>query len=78
MAKITEEQLQRLDLIRQDALEATSILGQIGYQRVLLEISAEEQKQVIKDIRNRESDFLDEIKAQYGNINLNLETGEYS
>jgi len=78
MAKITEEQLQRLDLIRQDALEATSILGQIEYQRVLLEISAEEQKQVIKDIRNRESDFLDEIKAQYGNINLNLETGEYS
>ena len=37
----------------------------------------EDQKQKIKDLKKSEGLFFEELKDKYGNININIETGEF-
>ena len=77
MAKLTENELQRLHQVRKDSLEIASALGELQYQKTVLELLMDDQKQKIKDLKKSEILFFEELKDKYGNININIETGEF-
>jgi hypothetical protein len=76
MAQITETELKRIELIKQDSIEIASILGELSFQKIVIENQIDEQKQKIAEIKNRESILFEELKSKYGNVTINIETGE--
>jgi uncharacterized membrane protein len=78
MNKVTETELQKISVIKKDALEYASFLGELEYQKTLIEIDVDDIKSKIKLLRQEESKLFSELKDSYGNININLETGEYT
>ena len=77
MGKITDTELQLVQLIKRDALEVASTLGELSYQRMTIDLLIEEEKKKVKDIKEREAKILDELKEKYGNVSINIETGEF-
>ena len=75
--KITEDELAKLNLLKQDALEVASTLGELNYQKTILELQIEELTGKIKDIRSREFEFFQELRANYGTVSININTGEF-
>lgn len=78
MAQVTDTELQKITVIKKDALEYASFLGELEYQKTLIEIDVQDIKSKIKLLRAEESKLFAELKDNYGNININLETGEYT
>ena len=78
MNKVTENELKRIVAIKRDALDVASALGELQYQKEILELQIETQRNNIRDIRNQEDKLFVELKEQYGNISINIETGEYT
>ncbi len=78
MAKITDDELQKLNFVKQDALEVASLLGELSYQKISLEIEMEEQKKKIQQIKTQESQIFEELRSKYGNVSINIETGEFN
>jgi hypothetical protein len=77
MGKLTDTELQLVQLIKTDALEVASTLGELNYQMITLELQIEEEKKKIKDIKAREAQVLQDLKDKYGNVSINIETGEF-
>ena len=75
--KITETELQKISNIKKDALEYASFLGELEYQKTLIQIDVDATKQKIKDLRIQETKLFTELKETYGDIRINLENGEY-
>ena len=78
MSKVTETELKRIVAIKRDALDVASALGELQYQKEIIELQIDSQRQNIKDIRKQEDKLFLELKEQYGNISINIETGEYT
>ena len=76
--KLTPEELQKINLIKSDALEVAALLGELEYQKMSIEIDMEEQRKRIKDIRAQEKQVFEEIRSKYGTVSINTETGEIS
>jgi hypothetical protein len=76
--KITQNELDRISFIKKEAVEIASALGELNYQKILLEAQIESQKQKIFDLRKEEDSLFSDLKSKYGNINISLETGEYT
>lgn len=76
MEKITEDELARIDLIKQDSLEVASILGELSYQKIVIDNQIDQQKIRVMEIKKQESALFEELKSKYGNISINIETGE--
>ena len=78
MGKLTDTELQRIQLIKKDALEVASTLGELSYQKLTIELLIEEEKKKIKTIKVEEEKVLSELKDKYGNVSINIETGYFS
>lgn len=78
MEKLTENELQRVQLIKKDAIEIASVLGELQYQKITLDLLIDQETQKIKDLKKREQDLFEELRGKYGNVNINIETGEFS
>jgi hypothetical protein len=78
MGKITDTELQRIELLKKDALEVASALGELSYQKLAIELLIDEQKKKIKQIKDQEESLLQELKDKYGNVSINIETGDFS
>lgn len=77
MGKLTENELQRLHAVRKDSLEIASTLGELQYQKTVLDLLMEDQKEKIKELKKSESNLFEELKEKYGSVNINIETGEF-
>ena len=77
MSKITENELQRIQLIKKDALEIASSLGELQYQKITLDLLIEEESKKIKELKKAESQLFQELRDKYGSVNINIETGEF-
>jgi hypothetical protein len=77
MTKLTENELERIHQVRKDSLEIASALGELQYQKTVLELLMEDQKEKIKDLKKSERLLFEELKDKYGNVNINIETGEF-
>jgi hypothetical protein len=75
--KITDDELKRLELIKQDALEIASVLGELNYQKTVLQIQIEDQTIKIKEIKLREQSLFNDLREKYGNVSINITTGEF-
>jgi hypothetical protein len=78
MSKLTDTELQKIQLIKKDALEVASTLGELSYQKLTIELLIEEEKKKIKAIKVDEEKVLLELKDKYGNVSINIETGDFS
>lgn len=78
MGKITESELQRLQLLKQDSIEVATTLGQLNYQKISIELLIEEEKKKIEDIKKREAQIFQELQDAYGNVSINIDTGDFS
>ena len=78
MGKITEEELAKIGDIKKEVTALVSVLGELEYQRLAIQLNVEEIKDRIKDIRKSESEILGELRSKYGNVNINIDTGEFS
>lgn len=76
--KITENELQRISFVKKEALDIASVLGELNYQKTLIELQIDAQKQRILELRRDEEKLFADLKENYGNISINLETGEYT
>jgi len=78
MNKVTENELQRIAFIKKEALDIASALGELQYQKEILELQMQSQREKIKDVRSQEDKLFVELRDNYGNISINIETGEYT
>jgi hypothetical protein len=76
--KISESELARINNIKKEAVEIASALGELHYQNTLLEMQIDSQKQRVVELRKEEAKLFEELKDSYGNINIDLNTGEYT
>lgn len=75
--RITDEELAKLNLLKQDAIEIASSLGELNYQKIILEFQIENLTNKIKEIRSRESSLFQELQSKYGNVSININNGEF-
>jgi hypothetical protein len=78
VTKITENELQRISYIKKESLDVASVLGELNYQKTLIDLQIDAQKQRIVQLRKDEEKLFADLKENYGNISINLETGEYT
>jgi hypothetical protein len=78
MEKLTQDELSKITLIRQDALDIASKLGELEFQKMSIELLIEEQRKEVISLKKRENEIFEEIKSKYGNVTINIETGEIS
>jgi hypothetical protein len=75
--KITEQELEVLTALKQEAISVASALGELNYQKMLMELQLEEFKAKIKELKVREIDFFKNLKEIYGTVSININTGEF-
>ena len=75
--KITEDELAKLNLLKQDAFEVASALGELNYQKTVLELQIQDLTNKIKDIRSREFSLFQDLRDTYGTVSININTGEF-
>jgi hypothetical protein len=76
MAKITDQEFEELQRIRKTGVEIASALGELNYQKISLDLQIDEQKEKIKELKGQEYLFFETLKQKYGNVTLNIDSGE--
>ena len=74
--KLSTKEYTLLQKIRKDSVEIASTLGELEYQKIAFDIQIENQKDKIRELKKVEAEFFEDLKNKYGNIVLNVETGE--
>ena len=77
MARLTDTELQKIQLIKKDALEIASSLGELQYQKISIDLLIEEESKKIKELKKEETKLFEELRDKYGSVNINIETGEF-
>jgi hypothetical protein len=76
--KLTQTELDRLKLIREDVLQAVSALGELEYQKTIIDDQLKQVKANILEVKKKETELVSELNDKYGMVSINLETGEFS
>ena len=74
--KITDKEFQELQDIRNEAVEIATILGELTYQDISNKLQIEKQTNRIRAIKTKETVFFDSLRELYGDVVINIETGE--
>lgn len=77
MGKITDEELNKINQLKQQAMEVVYNLGELEYQKVSIDLLIDDVKLKIREHKAKESQLLLDLKNKYGNVNINIETGEF-
>jgi hypothetical protein len=75
---LTKEELETLHLLQQDFQNLQYELGEIEIIKIQIEERYESVKKTLKETQTKEQSFTKSIKEKYGDISLNVETGEFS
>lgn len=75
--KITQEELDVIKKIKKESIEIIGALGELNYQKMMLDIVIDEQKEKVKALKVQEKSLFDQLQSKYGNVNINIETGEF-
>lgn len=78
MGKVTDEELKKLEDVKNRVLEVASILGELNYQKIIIDDQIDQQKEVIRSLKKEENSLFEELRSKYGNISINIQTGEFS
>lgn len=74
--KLEEQELKQLHDFQNDSEILISQLGQISFQKFQLEKQEDFLKQKFNDLTNKELEISQMLKEKYGNVNIDLKTGE--
>lgn len=77
MGKITEEEFKAVSDIKNDISQIIYALGELEYQSLLLEASKQEVKSKMAEARSKEIKLFTDLRSKYGNVTINIETGEF-
>lgn len=77
MGKITDEELKQIGELKQQTTQIVYSLGELQYQRLSIEVAEEDLKKVLKETKLKEASLLKDLKDKYGNVSINIETGEF-
>jgi hypothetical protein len=73
--QVTPEELQALKAVRDEIDNYIISLGQIQYQRVLLESQEDQIKKSLIISKVKEKEVSDMLSKKYGNVSVDIETG---
>lgn len=76
--KLSEKELEEVQQIRKQVTEVASALGELNYQKLTIELLIEEQKAKVLEIKKKEAQFFESVRSAYGNVSINLDTGDIS
>jgi hypothetical protein len=74
--RLTPEELQEFQNIRQEANRLAAILGELHFQRTLLDLELENLKEAIKGNALQQRNQLKQLGEKYGDGSINPENGE--
>lgn len=74
--KLSEQELQDFKAYRQEATRLAAVLGDLHYQRTLIDLELENVKGNVKENALAQQKLLKELGVKYGNGSINAETGE--
>ena len=74
--QLTQEELQQFQSYRQEANRLAAILGEIHYQKTLIDLELDNLKQAIKVNVDKQQTFMKTLGETYGDGSINVETGE--
>jgi hypothetical protein len=77
MGKITDEELKQIGELKQQTTQIVYNLGELQYQRFSIEAAEDELRGVLKETKLKEANILKALKDKYGNVSINIETGEF-
>jgi hypothetical protein len=75
---LTKEELDNLRSLQQDFQSIQFELGEIEIIKIQMEERYESAKKLLKETQIKEQSFTNSLKEKYGDISLNVETGEFS
>lgn len=75
---LTKEELDNLRSLQQDFQNVQFELGEIEVIKIQMEERYESAKKLLKETQTKEQSFTNSLKEKYGDISLNVETGEFS
>lgn len=75
MTKISSEELAQLRSIREESTRLGSALGELTYQKMLLELDLEAAKEQLKEHSANQRAFFNQLGAKYGTGTVDYETG---
>lgn len=74
--QLTPEELQEFQASRQEANRLAAILGELHFQRTLLDLELDNVKEGIKANAVKQREQLRQLGEKYGDGTINPETGE--
>lgn len=77
MKKIEEKELEQLKELQTKSQDILLELGKISFNEIILEKRKETAKITLDKIQDEEKTIKEFLISKYGNIDINLETGEY-
>jgi hypothetical protein len=75
---LTKEELDNLRSLQQQFQTIQFELGEIEVIKIQMEERYESAKKLLKETQTKEQSFTNSLKEKYGDISLNVETGEFS
>lgn len=75
---LSKEELDTLQSLQQDFQSIQFELGEIEIIKIQMEERYENIKKLLKETQTKEQSFTNSLKEKYGDISLNVETGEFS
>jgi hypothetical protein len=74
--KLTPEELQEFQNNRQEANRLAAVLGELHFQRTLLDLELENMKEAVKSNTLKQREQLKKLGEKYGDGSINPENGE--
>jgi hypothetical protein len=74
--KVTEQELQQLQSIRNESDRLIIELGKINYEKIILQSQEENIKDSIIILQQKELEFSNELIEKYGKIKVDIESGD--
>jgi hypothetical protein len=74
--QLTAEELQEFKSYRASANDLAAALGELNYQKTLIELELEKVKQAVKTSVEEQQKFMKTLGEKYGDGSINVETGE--
>lgn len=75
---LTPEELQEFRTNRQEANRLAAVLGELYYQKTLLDLELESLKESVRTNALKQREHLKQLGEKYGDGSINAETGEIS
>ena len=74
--QLSTEDLQKLHSLKKTTSDLISSIGELGYQKMSLDLEIESKKEELKEHKIQELSFFEYLRNNYANGVLNIETGE--